>query len=188
MNDRQTHIDPDTLAAYAVDALTSEEVVAIGNHLQTCSQCQREIASLRATGGLLPFGLEEAVPPADLRAYHRRGEVRSSDICSRSDAGHARSPHGLATPFHARADGPDLRHRLAVWTRLAVWSWNTAPAGGAGDSSLRTGEWERHIPGRKRPYVCAIDDLRPAATGAGTGLSTVATGPQCADQRRNIPR
>ena len=68
MNDTRIHIDHDTLAAYAMDALTSEEIVAIGGHLQTCVQCQQEIASLRATVGLLPFGVVESEPPPDLRA------------------------------------------------------------------------------------------------------------------------
>lgn len=68
MNDIQIHIDPDILAAYAVDALTSEEVVGIGGHLRTCAYCQHEVASLRATVGLLPYGIVEAEPPADLRA------------------------------------------------------------------------------------------------------------------------
>lgn len=67
MKDITIHIDHDTLAAYAMDALTSEEVVAIGGHLQTCTQCQQEIASFRATVGLLPYGLVEAEPPVDLR-------------------------------------------------------------------------------------------------------------------------
>jgi anti-sigma factor RsiW len=68
MQDQEIHIDQDTLAAYAVDALTPEEIVAIGGHLQACAQCRQEVATLRATAGLLPYGLVEAEPPADLRA------------------------------------------------------------------------------------------------------------------------
>jgi anti-sigma-K factor RskA len=68
MQDSRIHIDQDTLAAYALDALTSDELVAIGEHLRACEQCSREAATLRATAGLLPYGLVEAEPPADLRA------------------------------------------------------------------------------------------------------------------------
>ncbi len=67
MQDSSTHIDHDTLAAYAVDLLTPEEIVAIGGHLQSCTQCQQEVAGLRATVGLLPYSLTEVQPPADLR-------------------------------------------------------------------------------------------------------------------------
>ena len=67
MNDLDRHIDPDTLAAYAVDALSRDEVVEIGVHLQRCEHCQREVAGLRAVVELLPYGLTPAEPPAGLR-------------------------------------------------------------------------------------------------------------------------
>src|SRR5918997_350449 len=67
MNDVNTHIDPDTLAAYALDALELNEVIEIGRHLQVCPECQREVASLRASASLLPYGLPAGEPPADLR-------------------------------------------------------------------------------------------------------------------------
>lgn len=105
MNDIQTHIDSDTLAAYAADALTSEEVVAIGGHLQTCAHCQQELASLRATVGLLPYGLVEAEPPADLRA-------RIIDAAK------------TGRPLPARESMPAARERLAGWS----WLRRFAPA------------------------------------------------------------
>ena len=39
----------------------------IGPHLERCHHCQRELAGLRATVGLLPYGLAPAEPPAGLR-------------------------------------------------------------------------------------------------------------------------
>jgi len=67
MPDLQRHIDHDILAEHAVDALTPEEILAIGGHLQSCAQCQGEVTSLRAAAGLLPYALPDAEPPADLR-------------------------------------------------------------------------------------------------------------------------
>ncbi len=67
MLDLQRHIDHDILAEYAVDALTPEEILAIGGHLQSCAQCQQEVTSLRVAAGLLPYALPDAEPPADLR-------------------------------------------------------------------------------------------------------------------------
>ena len=67
MPDLQRHIDHDILAEHAVDALTPEEILAIGGHLQSCAQCQQEVTSLRAAAGLLPYALPDAEPPADLR-------------------------------------------------------------------------------------------------------------------------
>ena len=67
MNDLDRHIDPDTLATYAVDALSPDEVVQIAPHLERCQHCQRELASMRAAVGLLPYGLAPAEPPAGLR-------------------------------------------------------------------------------------------------------------------------
>jgi anti-sigma-K factor RskA len=61
------HIDPDTLAAYALDALPSDELIAIGTHLAACPDCQREVASFRAVGEYLPHGLALAEPPSGLR-------------------------------------------------------------------------------------------------------------------------
>jgi anti-sigma-K factor RskA len=92
MQDRGIHIEHDTLAAYAVDALTREEIVAIGGHLQACAQCQQEVASLRATVGLLPYGLVEAEPPASLRdriisaARNERATLREQTAPGRKHA------------------------------------------------------------------------------------------------------
>ena len=63
----QAHIDPDVLAAYAVDALTFEEMVGIAAHLHSCPRCQQEVASLRTAAGLLPYTLPESMPPPALR-------------------------------------------------------------------------------------------------------------------------
>ncbi len=103
MRDSSTHIEHDILAAYAVDLLTPEEIVAIGSHLQSCTQCQQEVASLRATVGLLPYSLTEVQPPAYLR-----DRVLNAAITGRPVPRRAASP-----PAHGRATGQGWLRRLA---------------------------------------------------------------------------
>jgi len=67
MNNTQPHIEHDTLAAHAIDALSPDEVIAVGAHLAGCEHCRAELASLRSTTTLLPYGLSMAEPPPDLR-------------------------------------------------------------------------------------------------------------------------
>ena len=68
MHEQSTpHIDLDTLVIHALDALPPAEVVAVGRHLATCAQCQRELASLRETAALLPYALPAADAPPELR-------------------------------------------------------------------------------------------------------------------------
>ena len=66
-NEHNEHIDLDTLAAYAFDALSPEDVVVVGAHLASCGQCQQEVVGFRTVGDYLPYGLTLAEPPADLR-------------------------------------------------------------------------------------------------------------------------
>lgn len=67
MQTHNEHIDLDTLAAYAFDALPPEDIVVVGTHLATCTQCQQEVASFRTVGDSLPYALTLAEPSADLR-------------------------------------------------------------------------------------------------------------------------
>jgi anti-sigma-K factor RskA len=67
MQTHNEHIDPETLAAYALDALPSDELITIGTHLASCPDCQREVASFRSVSEYLPHGLTLAEPPPDLR-------------------------------------------------------------------------------------------------------------------------
>src|SRR5688572_1897642 len=67
MNQLTDHLDHDTLAAHALDALNVDEVIEVGRHLAGCTQCQAELAALRATVALIPFGLPIAEPSPELR-------------------------------------------------------------------------------------------------------------------------
>ncbi len=67
MQTHNEHIDLDTLAAYAFDALPPEDIVVVGVHIANCAQCQQEVASFRAIGDSLPYALTPAEPSPDLR-------------------------------------------------------------------------------------------------------------------------
>lgn len=68
------------LPAYALDALSPEEMRDVEAHLLTCEECQRELALLWETAGFLAEGVTRASPPTALRekileAIHPRPQV-----------------------------------------------------------------------------------------------------------------
>lgn len=68
------------LPAYALDALSPEEMRDVEAHLLTCEECQRELVLLRETTGILAEGVTLASPPRALRekileAIHPRPQV-----------------------------------------------------------------------------------------------------------------
>ncbi len=107
MRDPNGHIDSDTLAAHAMDALTADEVVEVGQHLATCARCQQEVASLRAVAALLPYGLPDVEPPPDLRGR----------IVARAQASDPGAANATRVPVTSRE-------------RRSRWSWlpRLAPA------------------------------------------------------------
>jgi len=67
MDVREQHLDNDSLAAYAIESLPPNEMAIAAAHLEGCARCRQELADLRETAALLPYGLAMADPPADLR-------------------------------------------------------------------------------------------------------------------------
>lgn len=54
-------------AAYALDALDSDERRRFEDHLAQCPECQEEVGSFQETASLLADGIEAAHPPRELR-------------------------------------------------------------------------------------------------------------------------
>ena len=54
-------------AAYALDALGSDERQEFETHLLECHRCRAELASLQETVGVLAYATEGPVPPGELR-------------------------------------------------------------------------------------------------------------------------
>lgn len=57
----------DLTAAYALDAMSTDEAREYEEHLATCERCRRELAELSNVAGSLAFGVESPRPPAGLR-------------------------------------------------------------------------------------------------------------------------
>jgi len=58
----------ESLAAYALHALAPVDAREVEAHLETCEECQRDLAVLRQIAGDLASGVAMANPPAALRA------------------------------------------------------------------------------------------------------------------------
>lgn len=155
MYDRHQHIDPDTLAAYAADALAQDEVMELGVHLRACADCQRELDSLREAFAAIPYGLPLTEPPAALRE-RVVGQARA-----------ARLPQP-ARPTVA-APTTQTRRRFAWWPRLAP-----ALAAAAIVLAFVLG---RNWPAAREPNIISQPDARVVTltgTGRGTFVVTVA--------------
>lgn len=55
-------------ALYALGALDAAECTAFERHLNTCTECRRELAAWRETVHLLPYALASQAPPPGLKA------------------------------------------------------------------------------------------------------------------------
>jgi anti-sigma-K factor RskA len=58
----------DLTAAYALDALDSEDAREYETHLAHCERCREELASLSEAAGALAYASEAPLPPPELRA------------------------------------------------------------------------------------------------------------------------
>jgi anti-sigma factor RsiW len=58
----------DLTAAYALDALDSDEAREYEEHLATCESCRELLAQLGGAAGALAFGVHSPAPPDELRA------------------------------------------------------------------------------------------------------------------------
>jgi anti-sigma-K factor RskA len=93
-------------AAYALDALDSDERGRYEAHLGTCSTCREELARLSDVAGALAYGAEGPAPAPELRA-------RILDAAAADNV----------VPLRRRAwAGPALAVAACVAVALAVWS------------------------------------------------------------------
>jgi anti-sigma-K factor RskA len=56
------------LGAYALDAVTRDEQIALETHLEECDSCRSEVATLRAAVSAIPLTVDEMEPSLSLRA------------------------------------------------------------------------------------------------------------------------
>lgn len=58
----------DLLPGFALDCLDEDEAILVTEHLTRCAGCQAELRAYQATVDQLALGVEEATPPAGLKA------------------------------------------------------------------------------------------------------------------------
>ncbi len=119
--------------AYAVDAVDDVERARFEAHMAGCSQCQSEVASLRAAAGELS-STTVASPPASLRVSVLRGigSVRPLPPRVASDEAEAPEPVTLSPPSATSS----LESKRAERARRAPLRWL---AGAAAATVLATG-------------------------------------------------
>ena len=68
------------LAAFALHALDRDEEQAVAAHVQSCAQCQRELASLQGVMGHLGSAVKQVSPPPGLREAVLAGIQMRQDV------------------------------------------------------------------------------------------------------------
>jgi anti-sigma-K factor RskA len=84
--------------AYALDAVTPEEMSAVEAHLANCDACRLMIAEMRGTVQLLPLACEIAEPSSDLKkriADYARAELRAGGRIRRASTADPRAASRL---------------------------------------------------------------------------------------------
>jgi anti-sigma-K factor RskA len=68
ISDQEHKMYRELLGAYALDAVTRDEELALSAHLEECDSCRTEVSRLRSVVNALPLTVEEMEPPPSLRA------------------------------------------------------------------------------------------------------------------------
>jgi anti-sigma factor RsiW len=112
----------DLLAAYALDALTEDERVAVQAHLAGCAECRREVARHRAVTEVLAMSvLPEQPPSADLKERILRETARTPQVRLVPRRQSARRRSGISSRLAGWLAAAIL---LVTSTGLGVWNLN----------------------------------------------------------------
>jgi anti-sigma-K factor RskA len=106
----------EALASYALDTLEGAERGALETHLESCRQCQDELAELRRVTAGLGMSVESVAPPASLR--DRTLRRATAEPQPRLEAADASSPRSIR--------GPWLLAAASVLLALGVGTWALA--------------------------------------------------------------
>jgi anti-sigma factor RsiW len=141
----------DLLAAYALDAVTEDERVAIQAHLAECESCRREVSRHRAVTEVLAMSVLPGTPPsAELRSRILRESARTPQLPSNSRPRRASARMSFPT-------------RLVGWLAAAVLFVTTVGLG-AWNLSLRDQIQSLAVRPVPRVALAATADA-PGATG-----------------------
>jgi anti-sigma factor RsiW len=110
----------DLLAAYALDAVTEDERVAIQSHLAGCASCRREVARHRAVTEVLAMSTVSDTPPSpDLRSRILQESARTPQV----PASARRRQTNARLSFPTRFVGW-LAAAVLFVTSLGLGAWN----------------------------------------------------------------
>src|SRR6201994_46456 len=116
--DAQHALEHPETAGWALGTLDPEDAAAFSEHLQSCEQCQGEVANFPRVAGSLPLAAPSAEPPDDL-FYKTMAAVQYAVMAESQPATEheptARGPAARALrPGGARGDGGRVYRRPAV--------------------------------------------------------------------------
>ncbi len=108
------------LGAYALDALTDEERLALETHLSNCDECTAELADLRLAVQALPLSVEEQAPSPSLRERLRAAAEAEVSASQKLDGtGEPAFTHNV-TPL--ATSSPSAITVLPAWRRALPWA------------------------------------------------------------------
>jgi anti-sigma-K factor RskA len=157
----------DLLAAYAVDALSAEELAAVDAHLEGCRRHDDDLLALREAAGALAYAVPAAPAPAGLRARVLDAFERELDA-SRQDR-----PRPVATRRRWAASQPAWLYAAAAAVVLALAgmvAWNVALRADDGDNVVTAslpggGGRIVYVPGEDVAVLdLSLPDLPPGRT------------------------
>ncbi|WP_137121164.1 anti-sigma factor [Segeticoccus rhizosphaerae] len=149
-------------AAYALDALDSEERTRFEEHLSTCAECQREVGSLREAGTSMS-ALSETEPPPSLRQGVLAGiRETSQDPVEPTSAIPARNDTDAPLPGRGAAD--ELATRRGRRPQKSPGRWAAWVAGAAAALVLVVGglTWHPWSPDQSTRQLTAVEQVTRA--------------------------
>lgn len=120
------HIHPEDLTLFAMQLLSQEEAAPITQHVETCADCRRELAQIRADLGVYAFTVDMHEPSAAARESLMRKVAREKKAIPIS---HSRSAANIATfgrttsilvPDEVEAARPSRTAAVLAWSGWAA--------------------------------------------------------------------
>ena len=108
------------LAGYALDALDDRERRTFEDHLRTCDRCQAELEEFRRVNAGLGMTVEEAAPPAELRARTLAHATAVQQRLAEPRTFVSRRTSGRRASDHRRDESTGQPSRALVWFAAAA--------------------------------------------------------------------
>jgi anti-sigma-K factor RskA len=128
----------ESLGAYALGALPSDEAAELERHLPECTRCRHELAELRVAVDALPGSAPPVEPPAELRERLMAAVNSEAELLQAAGAGadRARARRRGPRAWFPRPVAASLAAAAAVGAGIAVGAAVFAGGGGPGARTL----------------------------------------------------